>query len=101
MECDRCLETVQQPIEYKGLLIVKFGTEFKELDDEIVIIPEESGEFDTSEFIYQFICISIPLRVLHDEGFCNPDMLKKLASFNIQESSDSRWDELKKLLNNN
>ncbi len=39
--CTRCLDDMNQEVETKNRLIVKFGKEYSEESDEIVIIPED------------------------------------------------------------
>ena len=41
--CDRCLDDMEIPVETNNRLIVKFGKEYAEESDEIVIIPEDEG----------------------------------------------------------
>ena len=38
--CDRCLDDVEIPIETRNRLVVKFGKEYAEESEEVVVIPE-------------------------------------------------------------
>jgi uncharacterized metal-binding protein YceD (DUF177 family) len=51
--------------------------------------------------------LALPIRKIHPDdsngnSTCDPVMLKKLEDLRVEESeNDPRWDELKKLMNNN
>ena len=117
--CDRCLDEMEQPIETEDRLKVKLGSEYSEVDD-MVIVPEEEGYINVAWFIYEFIALSIPMKHVHAPGKCNKDMVSKLSKhlrvsgdeeeddFEGSDESeeqpqpiDPRWNELKKILDNN
>ena len=118
--CDRCLDEMEQLIETDDQLKVKLGTEFSEIDD-IVVVPEEDGYINVAWFIYEFIALSIPMKHVHAPGKCNKDMVSKLSkhlrvkghdhedmeddeilvSDEEPQEIDPRWNELKKILDNN
>ena len=115
--CDRCLDEMEQPIETEERLKVKLGSEFSEIDD-IVVVPEEDGYINVAWFVYEFIALSIPMKHTHPSGKCNKEMVGKLnkhlrmvadeddfESTEKEETEtreiDPRWNELKKILDNN
>ncbi len=120
--CDRCLDEMEQPIIASDKLLVKLGTDYTE-DGDWVIIPEEDGEINVAWFIYEFIALAIPMKHVHAPGKCNKAMAGKLmkhlrgsaddedmAGVEMEEDedlestsqiSDPRWNELKKILDNN
>ena len=118
------------PINHKSRLIVKFGLEYAEESDEIIVIPESEGEINIAWFLYEFIALSIPIKHIHAPGKCNRMMTGKLKKhlaknpddedddmdqdidiedtepvIDFEESdsqpTDPRWDELKKIIDNN
>lgn len=113
--CDRCLDDLGLEVDTKNKLIVKFGKEYSEESDEIVIIPEEDGEINIAWFLYEFIVLSLPTKKTHPAGTCNKMMSSKLNKHRAKStddesdddfeeddiddddssSSDSRWDALK------
>ena len=102
MPCDRCNETICIPIEGYEKLIVKFGVEFLEQDDEIQIIPESEIQFDTAPFLYEYIHLLLPLKRTHaedDQGnsLCNPEILTKLNELQHNRVQDPRWEKLKEV----
>ena len=102
--CDRCLDDMEQPVETDNRLIVKFGSNYSEEDD-IIVVPEDEGILDISWFIYEFAILVIPIRHVHAPGKCNPAMTQALEELSADRSSDEesnqpidpRWEQLKSL----
>jgi len=99
--CDRCNDLFNLEINGKERLIVKGSKEEGE-DDEIVYIPEETGQFDISHYLYEFISLLVPMRRVHPEdeegiSLCNPEVIKRLNQYSSHTGTDPRWDALKKL----
>jgi uncharacterized metal-binding protein YceD (DUF177 family) len=78
--CDRCLDEVELPVESRNKLMVKFGKEFSEESDEVVIIPEEEGAINVAWFLYEFIVLSLPMKHVHAPGKCNREMASQLRN---------------------
>ena len=76
--CTRCLDTLHFVVEAQNRLIVKFGVEYSEESDEIVIIPESEGEINIAWYLYEFIVLSIPIKHVHAPGECSKLVTKKL-----------------------
>ena len=120
--CDRCLDEMSQPITSDDKLRVKFGSEYAEEEDNLVIVPEEEGIINVAWFMYEFIVLAIPMKHVHAAGECNEAMYAKLKSYlctvsgeeeeeaDADEDSDAglsdkpidpRWNELRKIFDNN
>jgi uncharacterized metal-binding protein YceD (DUF177 family) len=118
--CDRCLDDMDYPIDTTARLIVKFGKDYSEESDEIVVIPETEGVINLAWFLYEFVALAIPIKHVHVPGKCNKQMSAKLKkhtakladdeddSFDMDEEEDivvtdddtdidPRWDALKGL----
>ena len=118
--CTRCLDDMNQEVDTRNRLMVKFGKEYSEESDEIVIIPEDEGEINIAWFLYEFIALTIPIKHVHPAGECNRVVSSKFRKhravsvddeddddgdtgdedFSEEEessSSDPRWDALKGL----
>jgi uncharacterized metal-binding protein YceD (DUF177 family) len=95
VSCDRCLEPMSQPIDAQCLLRVKMGDDYAD-DGDVVTIPERDGTINVAWNIYEFAALQIPLRHVHQEGEC-PALFSNPSP--EEEGNDSRWDELKKLIN--
>jgi len=108
--CDKCLDDLSIPIENEGKVYIKFGEEYDEPTEEIIVLQHGEHEINVAQLIYEFICISLPIRQVHPEDengnlTCNPEMLMKLDEYLVEEDEDEeeidpRWDDLNKLLGN-
>jgi uncharacterized metal-binding protein YceD (DUF177 family) len=96
------------PVECENRLLVKFGTGKDESDPEIITLPRDEDELDLRQYLYEYIHLALPIQRIHPddakgESTCDPSMLLKLKEHLVVEEikSDPRWDELKKLINDN
>jgi uncharacterized protein len=106
--CDRCLEEFFYPIDSENRLLVEFGKAWDLDNPDILIVPTDEKELDLSQYIYEFIHLTLPIKRIHStnkkgESTCNPEMLEKLKEHLVdnEKKNDPRWEELKKLLNAN
>ena len=91
-------------------LIVRFGEEFNNDNEELLILPFGEFEVDIAQYIYEMIVLSVPLRRVHPgvkDGTLESEALKKLNELAVKETKkenkkeeniDPRWDKLKQLL---
>ena len=86
--CDRCLDDMDLPVETSAHLIVKFGKDYSEESDEIVIIPESEGIINLAWFLYEFVALAIPIKHVHAPGKCNKQMTSKLKKHSAKSSDD-------------
>lgn len=82
--CDRCLEPMSLDIDEDYDVTVKYGEEYDETDDAI-IIPDDEVEFDLSPLVADTVLLSIPLRHVHPEGECNSEMVKIMKNHSAEE----------------
>ena len=101
--CDICLDDMEQSIETDDRLLVRFGEDYSE-DDDLVIVAENEGILDVAWFIYEFIALNIPIKHVHAPGKCNPAMIEMLQEHSAARSGeeeeeivDPRWAALLKL----
>jgi uncharacterized metal-binding protein YceD (DUF177 family) len=106
LECDRCGDDFLLPVSGEQHLIVKLGGEDMEDNDEIVSVASSENELDVSQFMYEYIVLSLPLRRTHPgktgKNACNPEAIKKLEQISVQKESetqaeDPRWKALKNI----
>jgi len=107
--CDRCSEEFKLELIDDFQLIVKFGTERGDKDDEADVMYISDGDFEIelAQIIYEYIVLSIPMMKIHPDdkngdSTCNPEILKYLSEKQDEKESedqkqDPRWEELKKL----
>jgi uncharacterized metal-binding protein YceD (DUF177 family) len=108
INCDRCLEMFSQPVECENRLILKTGKNWNTDDPDIITIPADEHELDIRQYLYEFIHLALPIQRIHPDSkdgksTCNPEMLNRINGYGNYEEykNDPRWDELKKLINNN
>jgi len=106
--CDRCLEMYLQPVSCENRLIVKFGKSMEDDDPDIISVPIGEHELDLSQQLFEFIYLALPIKRIHPNDSngnytCDPEMLEKLSEHIVEEgnNNDPRWDDLKKLMNDN
>ena len=107
--CDLTSEDFDLSIKGKMKLIVRFGEEFNNDNEELLILPHGEFEIDLAQYIYEMIVLSVPLRRVHPgvkDGSLNTEALTKLNELKVkevkkenkEEDIDPRWDKLKQLL---
>jgi len=106
--CDLTNEDFDLPVKGKLGLIVKFGDEYNDENDEMLVLPHGEHQVDVSQYIYEMIVLSVPSKRVHPgikDGTIAPEILQRLNELAPKEehkeedNTDPRWDSLKKLLN--
>ena len=108
--CDTTGEMFDMTIKGKIKIVVQFGEEFNNDNEALLILPHGEYQMDISQFIYEMIVLSIPLRRVHPgikNGTLESDVLDKLNELKVKKVkekkdttavTDPRWDKLKQLL---
>ena len=106
-DCDRCLASINLPIESQEDLIIKYA---EEADDEVDIAYIERGtaELNVATYLYEYICLAMPVANIYncedeEENVCDLKMLEYLENKSAEDSieekedktSNSPWDELR------
>jgi len=106
VKCDRCLGQLNHNIAGKERLFVKFGEDWEEESDDVLVIPEGEYQFDISKYIYEYIILLLPMQRIHpdDENgdtTCDKEMVNRLGHHPESSETDPRWDVLQKLKDDN
>ncbi len=105
--CDVTNESYNQDLSNEFNLIVKFGDEYNNENEDILIVPHGTYEINVAQYIYELIVLSIPAKRVHPgvlDGTLQSDILNKLKELSPKQTNnnnkeiDPRWDTLKKLL---
>jgi uncharacterized protein len=112
-ECDRCTANIQLPYGDKQSLRVKLSLEEHEEDADIVFIHPESSELTVAQFIYEFICLSMPFHKVYDcenddPRPCDFDILNKINNtpsveidfLDVTDDKKNPFTDLKKFFEN-
>ncbi|MCH5312298.1 MAG: DUF177 domain-containing protein [Prevotella sp.] len=92
VECDRCLDEMQQPIDTEARFVVKLGQEVSDSDD-VLMVAEDNPILNITWPIYETIALAIPIKHVHAPGKCNSVMLKKLEEHSAAATRSSDEDE--------
>ena len=109
VNCDLTNEPFDQPVKGSLDLVIKFGDEYNDDNEEILILPHGEFELNVAQYIYEMIVLAMPLKKVHPgikDGSLKSDILDKLEELspnkntqnNKDDYQDPRWDSLKKLL---
>lgn len=112
VNCDVTNEPFDLQIEDTFKLVVKFGEDYNNDNEEILIVPHGEYQINVAQYIYELIVLALPAKRVHpgiEDGTLKSDILDKLEELSLQnrdnkieenntEETDPRWDTLKKLL---
>ena len=101
--CDVTNEYFDLEITATLPLVVKFGQEYNDENEEILILPHEVYQFSVAQFIYEMIVLGIPNKRVHPkilDGTMETIALEQLEikEEKTVETTDPRWDKLKNLI---
>ena len=112
LDCDLTLEPYDQEIENELRIVVKFGDDYEEVNEELLILPHGEFEVEIQQYIYEAIVLALPAKRIHpgvEDGTLDSEMLNKLQELKPQTSDqreetkdedeiDPRWEKLKGLI---
>jgi uncharacterized metal-binding protein YceD (DUF177 family) len=108
--CDLTGELFDLPVKGKIKVVVQFGEQFNNDNEELLILPHGEHQIDIKQYVYEMIVLSVPLKKVHPgikDGTLKTPALDKLKELAVndqkkgiikEEEIDPRWDKLKKLL---
>jgi len=110
VNCDVTNEPYDEHIKDEFELIVKFGEDYNDDNEEILVIPHGEYELNVAHYIYELIVLAVPNKRVHPgvvDGTLKSEILDKLNELSLTNDetnkeekvdTDPRWDSLKKLL---
>ena len=109
VNCDLTNEPYDQPVQNSFDLVVKFGNEYNDENEEILIVPHSEYEINIAQYIYELIVLGVPQKRVHPgvvDGTLDSEILTKLEELSPKDLKekenngeiDPRWNTLKKLL---
>ena len=113
LTCDRSLEYFDYPVDIKENLLVKYGDQEMELDENVLQIPQNTQNLNIAQHLFDYIGLAIPMKKLHprfevDDNTDDDILIYSTAKNSVgeddentpEESGDSRWDILRNLNKN-
>jgi len=105
LQCDRCGDDYEQPIEGSAEIFLKYGADNGNEDDDVIFITKNDSEFDLSDLIYEYVILSLPIHRVHEnDSECNQEVLGLLyhedEDESVENESDTNqaWSEMMKQL---
>jgi uncharacterized metal-binding protein YceD (DUF177 family) len=107
--CDKSTREFDYPIDISEKLYFKYGEEFEEVSEEIVIIPRDLDEINLSQYIFEYISLAVPMKRVHPDLRSDHEDEKdeelvfstRIEDEEDEEFIDPRWEALKKLKDKN
>ncbi|UKB83534.1 DUF177 domain-containing protein [Chryseobacterium sp. MEBOG06] len=106
--CDITNEDFDYPIENEIKILVNFGEEYDDSNEDVITIPTGEHAFNVAHLIYENVMLSIPMKKIspniNDEDL---EILDQFGPKDVEEAeeeeheNDPRWDALRKLRDNN
>ncbi len=110
--CDVTNELFDLPIAIKMPLLVKFGQEFNDENEALLILPYSEYQLDISQYLFEIIVLALPAKRVHpgvEDGTLKSDVLEKLNAYETQRREsqktnentnevDPRWEKLKEII---
>lgn len=104
VNCDVSYEPFEIDLNGNLSLIVRFGENYDNDNEELLIIPHGSHELNVAHYIYEMVALSVPVKRVHpgvEDGTLESEVLNKLEELKkVKERIDPRWEKLKELQTN-
>ena len=103
LNCDLTNEPFDFQIKHKASIVVKFGQDYNDEDDEILVLPHGENKLYVDQYIFELIVLSLPPKRIHpgvEDGTLKSEILDILEDLKPKENSnfaDPRWEQLKSL----
>jgi len=106
VSCDVSNEPFDFPLEATHELVVAFGEEYNDENEVLLVLPHGSHQVDVAQTLFETIVLAVPQKRVHPgiaNGSLQSDLLDRLEalrpkeSTKVMETTDPRWDALKKL----
>ena len=107
--CDITTESFDHPIENEIKVLVKYGEEYDDSDEDVITIPHQAHAFNVAQLIYEDVMLSVPMKKLSPNvSEKDLELLEKFSpavdeteEAEEETGTDPRWDALKKLKDRN
>ncbi len=96
LQCDLTLESFDFNINSEKKIILKFGEEYNDHDEDIIELPRKINSFDISQHIYEIVILAIPNKKIHPKilsGEMKSDILDKLERYLVNQINSDEVNE--------
>ena len=103
--CDITTENFDHDIENEIKVLVKFGAEYDDSEEDVITIPSTDHAFNVAQLIYEVVMLSIPMKKISpnvsDEDLEILEKFSPKEEVEEEQDIDPRWEALKKLKDKN
>ena len=103
--CDITNDNFTYPVENEVGILVKFGEEYDDSEEDVITIPTKDHAFNVAHLIYENVALSIPMKKISpnisDEDLAILEKFSPKETEEKEEEVDPRWEALKKLKDKN
>ena len=105
VNCDMTNEPFDMPFDKEDFLVVKFGQEYNDEDNEILVLPFGEHKIILDQYLYELVILSLPRKRVHpgvEDGTLKSEIIEildELKPSGLGLETDPRWDKLKKIKN--
>ena len=96
--CDRCLDDLEIPVDTEYRLMVKYGEDYNDDSDDLLVIPQGDSSLNVSYMIYDTAVLAIPIKHVHPQGKCNRQMSALLKRHRAHRAGSGEDAELQESL---
>ena len=50
----------------------------EQVGEDVIVVDRNQGELDISQLIYDYVYLHLPLKKVHPDGECDPEMMEKM-----------------------
>lgn len=103
--CDILNEPFDYSLENEVKVLVKFGEEYDDSDEDVITIPIQDHAFNIAQLVYESVILAIPMKKISPNVKSEDlELLDKFSPKEVEEDqeeiTDPRWEALKKLKDN-
>lgn len=103
--CDITTDVFNHPVENELNVLVKFGEEYDDSEEDVITIPSSDHAFNAAQLIYESVMLAIPMKKVSpnvsDEDLEIIEKFSPKDEIKEEEDVDPRWEALKKLKGKN
>ena len=105
VNCDMTNEPFDMPFDKEDFLVVKFGQEYNDEDNEILVLPFGEHKIILDQYLYELVILSLPRKRVHpgvEDGSLESEIIEildELKPSGLGLETDPRWEKLKKIKN--
>lgn len=103
VNCDKCLNPIQLPIQQDFSFIIKMSEANNFDNPDMIYLNRNEIGYDLKQYLYESILLSLPTKIdcdrLPEPKPCDKNVLNKFNDSHLEdEKLDPRWDKLKDIL---